>query len=160
MDKIIATLKPHGQVFISSEGQLAVKYQPYQLKIHPNDIHHFLFYAELLISDSQSMSVEAAMLGTPSIRFSDFSGRIGVLEELEHRFGLTFGIKTSEESKLMQTISEVLSTPNLKEEWQKRRAKMLTEKIDVTKFFIWLIEKFPESIKEYRNNPEIQWSFK
>ena len=30
--------------------------------------HHILNFAEMLISDSQSMSVEAAMIGTPSIK--------------------------------------------------------------------------------------------
>ena len=39
----------------------------------------------MLVCDSQSMTVEAAILGIPSIRYSDFSGRIGVLEELEKR---------------------------------------------------------------------------
>ncbi len=55
-------------------------------------MHHVLSFASLLICDSQSMSVEAAMLGVPSLRYSSFSGRISVLEELEHQYGLTYGI--------------------------------------------------------------------
>ena len=37
---------------------------------------------------------------------------------------------------------------------------MLAEKIDVTKFFIWLIENYPDSILQYKSNPDIQWNFK
>ena len=105
------------------------------------------------------MAVEAAILGTPSIRFSDFAGRIGVLEELEHKYGLTYGIKTSEPEKLYAKIEELLRFPNLKEEWQKRRQKMLSEKIDVTAFMVWFIENYPESAKVMRENPDYQFRF-
>ncbi len=35
------------------------------------------------------MIAEAAVLGTPSIRFNDFVGKLGYLEDLEHKYGLT-----------------------------------------------------------------------
>ena len=83
-------------VFISSEAHLDESLLSYQLKINQNDIHPLMAFASLLISDSQSMSVESAMLGVPSIRFSDFAGRISVLEELENVYQLTFGVKTKQ----------------------------------------------------------------
>jgi predicted glycosyltransferase len=48
------------------------------------------------------MAVEAAMLGTPSVRFSSFSGKIRVLEELEHTYKLTVGILPSEPRSYFQ----------------------------------------------------------
>ena len=54
------------------------------------------------------MAVEAAMLGTPSLRFNDFAGKIGVLEELEHKYELTFAIPPSEISQ-QQTFQPVIS---------------------------------------------------
>lgn len=159
IEKLISKLSPHGKIYISSERQLKPKLAKYKLNIRAEKIHQVLYYSTLLIGDSQSMTVEAAILGTPSIRFSDFAGRIGVLEELEHKYGLTYGIKTSEPEKLYAKIEELLRTPNLKEEWQKRRQKMLSEKIDVTAFMVWFIENYPESAKVMRENPDYQFRF-
>jgi uncharacterized protein len=71
-------------------------------------MHHVLANASLLISDSQSMSVEAAMLGVPSLRFSSFAGKISVLEELEHKYKLTFGIDPSSPNKLLFKIEDII----------------------------------------------------
>ena len=160
IEKVIRILARHGSVFISSEELLPTEFAKYELKTHPKDIHHVLFYADLLISDSQSMSVEAAMLGTPSIRFSDFSGKIGVLEELEHKYGLTHGIKTIEPDKLLKKTKDLVNTQNLKEQYQKRRERMLRDKIDVTPFMVWFIENYPESAIVMKVNPEYQKRFK
>jgi predicted glycosyltransferase len=86
----------------------------YQLKINPSDMHHLLYLSDLLISDSQSMSMEAAMLGTPSIRISDFAGRISVLNELELKFGLTFGYKPNQVKPIIDKIDELLNDLDLK----------------------------------------------
>ena len=143
LSELIALSQSHGyRVYITSEIALPETYKPYQLHIRHTDIHHILAFASLLISDSQSMSVEAAMLGVPSVRYSDFSGRISVLEELEKKYALTFGIKTTEPERLKSQVETLLSMPHLKDEWQKRRERMLREKIDVTEFLTHFIEKF------------------
>ncbi len=95
-----------------------------------------------------------------SIRFNDFVGKLGYLEELEHKYGLTYGIKTSEPEKLFQKIDDLLKIPGLKEKWQKRRQKMLQNKINVTAFMVWFIENYPKSFKIMKDNPEYQHNFK
>ncbi len=135
-------------VFISSEAHLDESLLSYQLKINQNDIHHLMAFASLLISDSQSMSVESAMLGVPSIRFSDFAGRISVLEELENVYQLTFGVKTKQHDQLILLVNELLSNDNLTALFQQRRQKMLADKIDVTAFFVWFVENYPKSREE------------
>lgn len=87
------------------------------------------------------MAVEAAMLGTPSIRFNDFAGKIGVLEELEKKYQLTIGIPSSDPERMYQTIKNLVSTDNLREIYQTRRQRMLEDKIDVATFFSQFIEK-------------------
>lgn len=134
------------EIYISSEAQLNHQFNDFQLKIQPEDMHHILSQASLLICDSQSMSVEASMLGIPSIRYSSFAGKISVLEELEHIYNLTFGITPGEDDKLIQILENLLSTKNLKEVFQQRRQKMLSEKIDVTDFVEWFIKDYPQSI--------------
>lgn len=146
--------------YISSEINLPPNLVKYRLPIKHSDIHHVMNYASLIISDSQSMSVEAAMLGVPSLRFSDFTGRISVLEELEQIYHLTLGIKTDEENQLFEETESLLSMPHLKEQFLVRRKAMLNDKIDVTAFFVWLISGYPGSIEIIRKNPNIQHKFK
>ncbi|WP_018666755.1 DUF354 domain-containing protein [Bacteroides gallinarum] len=158
---IIRNAETYGyRVYISSESELDEQLKAYQLKIKHTDIHHVINYASLLVSDSQSMSVEAAMLGVPSLRFSDFSGRISVLEELEHKYGLTYGIKTTEPEKLIDRVNSFLSDVNLREKFLERREKMLDEKIDVTAFFVWFITNYPHSKTIMEENPDYQFIFK
>jgi predicted glycosyltransferase len=106
------------------------------------------------------MAAEAGVLGTPFIRFNDFVGRIGYLADLEDKYKLGFGIKTNEEEKLYSIIKTLLNTPDLKKQWQIRRQKMLSEKIDVTAFLTWFIENYPQSVEIMKDNPDYQYNFK
>lgn len=157
--KIINMIKSQHNIYITSERELESEFELYRITIDPINMHHALYYAEMYIGDSQTMAAEAAVLGTPALRFNDFVERLGYLEELEHKYELTYGIKTSEPEKLYQKIEELLKTPNLKEEWQNRRNKMLSEKIDVTAFMVWLIENYPESVTIMKENPNYQNKF-
>ena len=139
--KLIEILSPHGKVFITSERELSPELECYRLNINPLDIHHLMAFATLYIGDSQSMAVEAAMLGTPSIRFNDFAGKIGVLEELEKKYQLTIGIPSSDPERLYNTVKEMIDTDNLREVYQTRRQQMLEDKIDVATFFTDFIER-------------------
>lgn len=157
---LIEMLLPHGNVYITSERELEPQFEKHRLRINPLDIHHVLAYAKLYVGDSQSMAVEAAMLGTPSMRFNDFAGKIGVLEELEHKYELTFAVSPSEPQKLYDKVQELLAMPDLHEVFQQRRQRMLSEKIDVTAFFTWFIENYPESRRMMMDNPDYQNRFK
>nr|MDA3884790.1 hypothetical protein [Candidatus Delongbacteria bacterium] len=111
-------------------------------QIDPWDMHHVLAFAKLVISDSQTMTAEAAVLGIPSIRYNSFVGRISYLEELEHKYDLTYGfLPDRDEEKLLTTLKDMLSQNNLKETWQEKKEHMLTEKIDLNQWMIDLFEK-------------------
>jgi predicted glycosyltransferase len=114
----------------------------------------------MFVGDSQTMTSEAAVLGTPAIRCNTFVGRIHYLEEEEHKYGLTYGFLPNETERMFEKIKELLAMPDLKEKWQTRRQKMLAEKIDYSKFLTWFVESFPESRKIIRDNPDYQWVFK
>lgn len=132
---LISLLKPHGKIFITSERKLEKELEPYRIQVKPKDIHHVLAFAAIYIGDSQTMAAEAAVLGTPSIRFNDFVGKLGYLEELEHEFGLTFGIPTENVSLLYEKVQELLDKKDLKKEFQIKKMKMLETTIDVTKLW-------------------------
>ena len=158
--EIINKLKHYGNVYISSERELNEELDGYRISLPPSEILSFLSSSDLYIGDSQTMTAEAAVMGIPSIRFNDFVGKLGYLEELEHKYRLTYGIKTSEPEKLFQKLDELLSFPNLKEVWQKRRLKMLSDKVDVTAFMVWFIENYSGSVKIMKEYPGYQYEFK
>lgn len=158
--KIIVLLEAKGEVFISAERQLPEQFEKYRLKIEPEKIAHVIYFADLFIGDSQTMTSEAAVLGTPAFRCNDFAGKISVMDEKEEKYGLSFNYLPKDFERMYQKLEEVISQENLKEEFQQRREKMLSKKIDLSKFMIWLFENYPNSITEYKNNPDIQYRFK
>lgn len=160
LNQIIENYKNQYQILISFEGKPNQQFKEYCYSFDPSLMHHFLAGAHLVIGNSQTMIAEAAVLGTPSIRFNDFVGKLGYLEDLEHKYGLTYGIKTSEPEKLLAKVDELLSSTNIIEEWKRKRQKMLQDKIDVTAFMIWLIENYPASFKTMNENPDYQFNFK
>jgi predicted glycosyltransferase len=144
--ELTTLLSRYGKVFISSERSLPPELEKYRLDADPSLIHHFLAYADLYIGDSQTMAAEAAVLGTPSIRFNDFIGQISYLEELEHDHGLTFGIKTGQPEKMLAKAKEICSNRSIKEEFVRRRDAMLNEKFNTARFFSWLVSGYPQSV--------------
>ena len=114
----------------------------------------------MFFGDSQSMAVEASLLGVPNIRFNDFAGKISVLEELENKYELTCGILSSNPKQLLDKTKSLLNQPKLSEIWKIKKNYMLSEKIDVTAFIVWFVENYPNSAKIMRENPEYQRRFK
>ena len=152
--KAIAAFSKFGNVYISSESPLPDDLEPYRLKIPPEKMHDAIASASLLYGESATMASEAAVLGIPAICL-DNTGRCYTREE-EERYGLVFNFTESEEGqqKSIQKGVELLSTPGIKEEWQLRRQKMLSDKIDVTAFLVWFVENWPESMKIMKEKPD------
>lgn len=123
--ELIQQCHSEARVRISSEKELPADLQEYGLDLPPEEIHHVLAFAELLIGDSQTMTAEAACLGTPSVRFSDFKGRLSYLEALEQEHGLTFGFDTGQRKEMMERVDELLQRPGLKKEWRDKRDAFL-----------------------------------
>lgn len=158
--KLINILAEKGRVIITSEKELEPEFEKYRLSVPPEDMHSLLYYSTLLIGDSQTMTSEAAVLGVPSLRCNTFVGKIAYLEEEENKYGLTYGFRPDNFDGLLSKLKELLMNPNLKQEWIKKREKLLNDKIDVTSFFVWFIENYPESKKIMKENPDYQYNFK
>ncbi len=114
----------------------------YKLKVSPEKAHSLIAYATLFLGDSQTMSSEAAVLGVPSLRCNSFAGRISYLEEEEKKYGLTYAFLPEDFNKMLIKVKELLNMPDLKKEWQERRHVMLSDKIDVTAFWVWFVENY------------------
>jgi len=156
--KIVRKLKEYTKVFISSETKLSNDLEKYAMKIPPHKMHDVLYYASLLIGDTETMTTEAGILGTPVIINHPKSLRMSNFVELEKKYGLIFNIQESE--TVTKKAVDLIQQPNLKQEWQKKREKLLEDKIDVTAFMTWFIEDYPESFQTMKENPEYQEGFK
>jgi len=133
--KIISILEKHGKIYITSERRLSPDLEKYRINIDAKDMHHILNYAHMFIGDSQTMAAEAAILGTPSIRFSSFTNKLGYLKELQSKYYLTIGINSDKPDKLIETIKKITKIKNIKSLWIIRAKIMINEKIDVQEFF-------------------------
>jgi predicted glycosyltransferase len=106
------------------------------------------------------MAAESGVLGVPFVRFNGFVGRLGYLDELENKYKLGYGIRPSEPERLFDVINELVSMKDRQEQFQTRRMKMLTEKINLNSFMVWLIENYPESVRQLKDNPEYAMTFR
>ena len=91
------------------------------------------------------MATEASVLGTPSIYVSSLVGTMGNFIELEENYGIVFSFQDAELG--IRKATELLQQPNLKQEWTRKRERLLSDKIDVTQFMVDLIGNYPESVK-------------
>jgi hypothetical protein len=140
--RIISILEKKGNVWITSERPLSLEFEKYRIAIPANDIHHAMSFASLYIGDSQTMAAEAAILGTPSLRYNDFVGKLGYLEELEHKYQLTLGIPTNQSERLIEKVKEIVDDPESNKKWAARRINMIEETIDVAAFWTEYFENY------------------
>lgn len=144
------------KVFISSEGENIDRFfQKYLIKTSPDLIHQVMAHSNLLITEGATMASECAMLGTPAIYVNSLDA--GTLREQEDKFQLIHGFRSS--AGVLEKVSELINTPDLKNTYLLRRNKMLSEKIDPTSFLVWFVENYPESVKIMKENPDYQNRF-
>lgn len=146
--QLIKLLEQYGKVFITTEKEIDPEFEQYRIPIEPYEMHSFLAYSQMLVSDSQTMSSEAAILGVPSFRCNTFVGRISYLDEEEKRYGLTYGFLPRQFDWMLEALEIVLQDNETKAKWSIKRNRMLEDKIDVTAFWVWFIDNYPESVKE------------
>ena len=147
---LVNELSKHARVFISSEIKLPDDFNKYLLKIPKSRIHDILYYAKLVVADTQTITTESAVLGTPVIRFNSFVGKkdMGNFIELENKYHLIFSF--SDPEKAIAKAVELIQEPDLKNKWKEKRDKLLADKIDATKFLASFIGNYPESQNKIR----------
>jgi predicted glycosyltransferase len=147
---LISELSQRGRVFVTSEGGLGPDLEPYRIPISPHRIHDVLYYAQMLVGDSGTMSSEAAVLGTPAVWIHHLADKLSTsLQELERRYGLLYAYTPDQEDKAYARVVELLNNAQLELEWQEKRCTMLRDKIDVVDFIVDLIQRYPQSFYEY-----------
>lgn len=158
--RIVKLLETDGKVLITTEREIEPEFQKWQLKISPERIHHLMYYATIFVGDSQTMTSEAAILGTPALKCNSFAHKLSIPNMLEEKYNLCYSYHPSEFEKMYSKISDLLHNSNLKVEWNKKKERFLGDSIDPTSFVVWFIENYPESKKVMRGNPDFQYNFK
>lgn len=136
--ELVKELEKYGRVLITSEGRLDNTLEKYSIKVSPEKLHHLLYYANLYVGDGATTAVESAILGTPSIYVSSLVGTMGNFIELEETYGLLLNYNNSDEA--LNKAIELVQSPDIKNDWRKKREQLLKDKIDVTKFIVDFVE--------------------
>ena len=138
--RLVKELSAYARVFISPESGLTGELKRYFLPTAYNRIHHVLYYAQMLVSDTGTMSTEAGILGTPAVRFQTTVGRNDprAFGELQQRYGLVYSF--GEPEGAIHKAVELIKKPGLKEEWAEKRQALFKDKIDINRFMVDFIQ--------------------
>ncbi len=146
--ELVKLLSRFGSVHISSEAPLPDALAQYAFKMHPSEIHNFMAKCKLIVGESATMASEAACLGIPAIFISN-TGR-GYTTEQDNRYDLLRHYRLDQWEEVLQRTEE-WAGEDLYDEWQQKRWKMLSDKIDVTSWLVDLVEGYPGSIADAQN---------
>lgn len=139
---IVRLLERFGKVYITTEQHIDPELQQWQLRISPEKIHHLIFYSTMFVGDSQTMTSEAAILGTPALKCNSFAHKLSVPNMLEKKYGLCYAWQPEESGMMFRKMEELLNTQGLKEIWSSRREKFLGDSIDPTSWLVEFIESY------------------
>lgn len=136
--ELVSLLSEHGSVYITSEDDLPADLAQYQLPLPPEHVHHLLAYANLFVGDSQTMTCEAGVLGTPAVRYNSLAGternHAPYLDELEEEYGLVYS--TSEHTQAFDRIEMIVHDELDSGRWAEQQERLLDDKTDVTAFML------------------------
>lgn len=153
--RIIDEISRKMKVIISIENKRMIDNSTgEEMNISPSEIHHLLYYADLFVGESSTMAVESAVLGTPAVYIND--SQFGYTDEMKD-YGLLFPFISQEEEAAFEKIIELLSLRKIDFEVMKRN--FVKSKVNFSAFWVWFIEKYPESYRIMKNNPEYQDNF-
>jgi len=138
--ELVEGLSEHGAVHITSEAELPPEFEQYHTPVAPELAHDLLAFAQLYVGDSQTMTTEAAILGTPAVRSNSFVGEndLSNFRELEERYELLYN--RADDREALELVERLRADPTTEETWARRRERLLADKIDVTEFAVDTIE--------------------
>lgn len=152
---LIRKLAESATVFVSDEGGLLdiddLPARPYDL--HPARIHDTLAEASLVVADTGTIVTEAALLGTPVIRYDPNRDEtmFGEFEELE-RNDLAVIAETYKET--LETADDLLTDEESGRRWTERRDQFLEDRVNLTDLLVNVAER-PREVETVVEPPEV-----
>lgn len=142
--RLIDALARRGPVYVADEsveddpGADVVDHTGVEpLPVPPEHFHHLLAEATVCVGEVATTTIEAAVLGTPTVRVSPFAGPgdMGKFDELERR-GLVRSFPSSAERAGIETVRRLYDDPGAGRRWERRRDAFLDETVDVCSFVV------------------------
>lgn len=142
--RLVKKLSDIMKVFVTTEGEIPEELKYYQCSILPEKMHDVLYFAHLIAGESATMSSEAAVLGTSAVYINN--ARLGYLEYLSD-LGLIsiYTDSVEDQERAIVRAVEIAKNDNQKVENYKIRNEFLKGMIDLSSFFVWLVENYPQS---------------
>lgn len=139
---LVDTLAARGRLFVSSEGPLPPELEKYRCPLPTDRLHDLLAAADLYVGDSQTVAAEASFLGTPTIHVSTWSRRLECLVEIEDRYGLIESFTPDRQADVLSAVDRLtIDAAATRQLWTERRQKMLDERVDLTEWYLQLIDE-------------------
>ena len=139
--ELVLRLAAAGRVLISAEGTLEPELDRFRFDLQPHRLHDVLAAADLYAGDSGTMAAEGALLGTPSLRLSSWSGPSTYLDELEHAYGLVWSFAPDQGTELLARVDTLLADLDASAAVAAAgRQRMLDDKVDVTSWYRELVD--------------------
>ncbi|WP_049981148.1 DUF354 domain-containing protein [Halolamina rubra] len=139
--RLLDGLADHGEVYVSSESPLPEAFAGHAPPVPVDAIHDLLAFADCYVGDSSTMATEAAVLGTPSVRYNPLDREMGNFEQLGEA-GL---VRSHYDPEIAaDSALELAADPEAGRRWRRRRRRLLAEVVDPTAFAVALVEEVAE----------------
>lgn len=151
--ELVSTLSEYGTVYLSAEGQLPEDLADHRLPTPPEYVHDVLYYADLYVGDSGTMSTEAAILGTPAVRTNTMVGDDdeNVFHELEHHYRLLSSFPN--ETDAIEAVERLLGGDLEDVDWHRRRDRLIDDQPNVTERMVDVIlQREPDKRQELKGH--------
>jgi hypothetical protein len=150
--ELVSFLEEYGTVYLSAEEGVPEDLEQYTLRTPPEDVHHVMYYADMYLGDSCTMSAEAAILGTPAIRTNSIVGTTGeMIYKALKRYGLLQSIR--DERAAIEAAKELVRNPPDREDLKRRVEWMLAEQRDVNRV---MVDEILESVDAVRDDDALR----
>jgi len=154
---LINSLKEKYKILISSEYELPDNFIQYNIYLKPEKIHDILYYSDLFIGESGSMSTEAAILGTPAINLAEAALEIGVFTRLTEIDILRI---IPNVRNALCSAEFMINNSSYLEKCLRNRELFLKKLINPTDFLVWFVENYPQNKNIMQKNSDYQYIFK
>ena len=151
-EEIIHFLSSKMKLFITAEGNVPESFKQYMIRIKPDQIHHVLAFADLVVSEGATMASEAGVLGTPTIHVNSLAR---CYNEDQEKYGTVFNFRNG--TNVFEKVKE-LANGSLKQ--KENHKQILKDKINLTSFLVWFVENYPKSFLVMKHDPNYQYKFK
>ncbi|MFC6767230.1 DUF354 domain-containing protein [Natrinema soli] len=125
-------------VLLTSEVDLPAELESHRYTLAPDRMHDLLAYADCFVGEGATMAAEAAVLGTPAVYVNSLA--LGYVTELDEEYDLVFSYNG--EDRHVRSLERAVSIVEEgdRSTWQRRRDRLLADRIDVTDIIVREIE--------------------